>query len=131
MALAYMSNVEKRLGKDVVKVMLDSALSGEISDDKMKNIALELGNLSGRPNVVFGNHVQKMGRNNDITSGTALREILCDWWNDHLYDISQVEAINNLIQIFQMDNIGLRPLAKNLKEINRPQVTHILGNRTL
>ena len=73
----------------------------------MRMIALELGTHgeSGRPNSIFGNHVRKMERDKNISSATALREILCDWWSDHLYDISHEEAINRLIQISQMDSI--------------------------
>ena len=43
--------------------------------------SLELGRLgvSERTNVVLGNHVWKMEKNNRITRHTALREILCDW----------------------------------------------------
>ena len=131
MTMAYMSEVEKKLGKEVVNTMQNSALSGEISEDKMGMIALELGKHeeSERPNTIFGNHNQK-ARNKNIKSDTALREILCDWWSDQLYDISHEEAIDKLIQVFKEDSIGLRPLAKKLKEIERPKVTHILENKT-
>ena len=112
--------------------MQDSALNGEISDDKMGMIALELGKHeeSGRPNTIFGNHKRKMERDKNIIQHIVLREILCDWWSDQLYDISHEEAINRLIQVFEEDSIGLRPLAKKLKEIERRQVTHISGNKT-
>ena len=64
MALAHpnMTEVEGKLGKEVVKLMLDSARSGNISDSQLASIADKLGrNLDG-PNVIIGNHKRIMAR---------------------------------------------------------------------
>ena len=114
----YMPEVERKLGKDVVKLMLDSARNGDISDTQLASIADKLGRDLDGPNIILGNHKRRMQRDRDAESDTLLKCILSDWWKttDNLYDLSPEEALSKLVKVCQDPDVALRPLAKQLGE---------------
>ena len=121
-----MPEVEGKLGKETVKLMLDSARDGDISDSQMSSIAEKLGRNIDGPNIIFGNHRRQMERDRFATSDTLLKCILSDWWGVKLYDMSTGEALSKMVQVCQDPDIALRPLAKQLSEAtareHRPQL---------
>ena len=117
----YMPEVEGKLGKDVVKLMLDSARNGDISDTQLASIADKLGRDLGGPNAIFGNHNRRMERDRFAASDTLLKCTLSDWWGAELYDLSPEGALSKLVQICQDPDIALRPLAKQLQSMSAEQ----------
>ena len=117
MALAHpnMTEVEGKLGKEVVKLVLDSARNGDISDSQMGSIAQKLGRDLDGPNQVFGNHIRRMERDRFAASDTLLKCILSDWWGEELYELSSEEALSKLVQTCQDPEVALRPLANQLQ----------------
>ena len=114
---SYMSEVEGKLGKEVVKLMLDSARSGDISDPQLASIAEKLGRDLDGPNVIIGNHMRQMEHDRFAASDTLLKCILSDWWNTELYDLSPEAALSKLVQTCQDPDVALRPLAKKLQSM--------------
>ena len=116
MSMAYFHDVEERLGKQTVKLLLDSARNGDISDDQMDCIAELLGRQPGGPNEVFGKHRQRMERDRDKDKHVMLKNILCDWWQFGLFELSSEKAFEKIVKVCQDSNVSLLPLAKALKK---------------
>ena len=112
----YMPEVEGKLGKDVVKLMLDSARNGDISDSQLVSIADKLGRDLDGPNVIFGNHDCRMERPPLAARDTLLKFILSDWWGAELYNLSSEVALSKLVKVCEDPDVALRPLAKQLGE---------------
>ena len=55
----YTRDIEDKLGKEVVKVILDSARNGDISDSTLLSIARKLGEDLGGPNLVSRIHTKE------------------------------------------------------------------------
>ena len=121
--MAHFRQVEERLGKGAVKLLLDSARNGDISDDQMDCIAdlLGRGRQPGEPNNVFGRHRQRMERDRDKDKHTMLKYILCDWWQFHLFELTSEKALKKIVKVCQDSNVSLLPLAKALKETRQAQ----------
>ena len=121
---SYMSEVEGKLGKEVVKLMLDSARSGDISDPQLASIAEKLGRDLDGPNVILGNHMRQMEQDRFAASDTLLKCILSDWWGSgELYDLSPEVALSKLVQTCQDPNVALRPLAKKFQSLSAGEVS--------
>ena len=121
MSMAHFHQVEGRLGKGAVKLLLDSARNGDISDDQMDCIADLLGRQPGEPNNVFGGHKQRMERDRDKDKHVMLKYILCDWWQFGLYELTHDEARQKVVKVCQDSNVSLLPLAKALKGTRQAQ----------
>ena len=119
--MANFHEVEKRLGKRAVKLLLDSARNGDITDDQMDCIADLLGRKPGQPNVVFGMHSQRMERDRDKDRDVMLKYILCDWWLFDLFELTNEKALEKLVKVCQDSNVRLLPLAKALKDMRDAQ----------
>ena len=123
MSMTYFHEVEERLGKQAVKLLLDSARNGDISDDQMDSIADLLGRQPdpSEPNVVFGRHSQRMERDRDKDRHVMLKYILCDWWLFDLFELTNEKALEKIVRVCQDSNVYLLPLAKALKDIRDAQ----------
>ena len=80
--MSYIQEVKKILGEKNVEQILFSAKNGDISDQKVADMAQKLGVLSSneeRPNFIFGNHRQRMGRERYRGIEAEVRDVLCDW----------------------------------------------------
>ena len=123
MSMANFHKVEEKLGKQAVKLLLDSARNGDISDDHMNCIADLLGRQPdpSEPNDVFGRHRQRMERDRDKDRHVMLKYILCDWWLFDLFELTNEKALEKLVNVCQDSNVALRPLAKALKDIRDAQ----------
>ena len=116
---SYMPDVEGKLGKEVVKLMLASARNGDISDAHLASIADKLGRDLNGPNTIIGNHSRRMERERFAASDTLLKCILSDWWGrGELYDLHPEAALSKIVQICQDPDIALRPLAKQLQKLS-------------
>ena len=93
----YDREVKEKLGKEVVKMILDAVESAEITKQKMGDTAQGLG-----PKV-RGSH----SRQNESDSA-EMRKILSDWYQDKLYDMSGVA-------LFKSEDNCLKPLALRLR----------------
>ena len=113
---SYMSDVETKFGKETVKLILDSARSGCITDSKMCSIAEKLGRDLVGPNIIFGNHSTRIERDRFAARDTLLKCILSDWWGAELYDLSPEEALSKMVRVCQDPDVDLRPLTKQLAE---------------
>ena len=114
-----MPEVEEKLGNEVVKLMLDSARNGDISDSQLASIADKLGRDLDGANIIIGNHSRRMERERFAASDTLLKCILSDWWGSgELYDLPPEAALSKLVQICQDPDIALRPLAKQIQSLS-------------
>ena len=126
---SYMPEVEGKLGKEVVKLMLDSAGSGDISDSQLASIADKLGRDLDGPNIILGNHKRRMERDRYAESDTLLKCILSDWWAAKLYDMSPEEALAKMVEVCRDPDVALRPLAKQVEEAaGREQSSQVFGD---
>ena len=132
MSMAHFHKVEGRLGKRAVKLLLDSARNGDITDDQMDCIADLLGRQPGEPNAVFGRHKQRMERDRDKDKHVMLKNILCDWWQFGLFELTNEKALEKIVKVCQDSNVALLPLAKALKGTrdmqSQNQLLHVQNN---
>ena len=121
--MANFHKVEEKLGKQAVKLLLDSAINGDISDNQMDSIADLLGRQPdpSEPNDVFGRHRQRMERDRDKDRHVMLKYILCDWWQYELFELSNEKALQKIVNVCQDSNVALRPLAMALMDIRDAQ----------
>ena len=121
MSMAHFREVEGRLGKQAVNLLLDFARNGDIRDHQMDSIADLLGRQPGEPNAVFGRHRKRMERDRDKTWPVMLMYILCDWWEYELFELTNEKALEKIVNVCKDSNVALRPLAKALQDIRDAQ----------
>ena len=112
-------DVENLLGKDFVSKILDHASEG-MEENDLKQIARQLGEMSDGPNIVLGNHKRRMNIKN-VHHRVEMKDILSDFWNDKLYDMTREEGRGALIAVFKSPDLvgdGNKDLAKRLQELN-------------
>lgn len=109
----YDDNVEDKLGKGAVNLILSDAESGKITDQQMADIAKGLG-----PPAIFGNH-QRREMKEKKTGRDEMREILSDWCqhSDSFGAMSGNDALSHLISIFNGKAVSLKPLASSLEQL--------------
>ena len=111
----YNKCVKKRLGEKFFEKIHDHAAT--ISGDDLEEVARQLGEIpGGGPNRVFGHYKRRMERNMKISNQVLLREMLGDWWNEELYDMSTEAGRNKLINIFKSDTITGRDIVAKLEK---------------
>jgi len=111
--MAYEEKVKKKLGTAVRDSIIDSVHNGTIDSAKMKDIAYKLHERVG------GNHMIRTISGGKPCDSVEMRAILCDWWAEDLCrkELSREEAVQKLVNIFEHNDLGLRPLADQLKNI--------------
>ena len=111
-------DVEERLGEEFVSKILDHADEGHFEDSDLLYIARKLGETSGGPNKMIGNHKRRM--KDKPNHRVELRSILSDFWNVKLYDLERGDGRDVLIQIFKSPDLtgdGHQDLAKKLEHL--------------
>ena len=108
--------VEKHLGSESLKLIVDYCTGGKMSDDAMAEFAERLGRHESRPNVIYGNHRTRMSSNSQRNRGCEIESILRDWWTQKLHLIPRSAALEKLVQILDKTD-GCRPLASELRKI--------------
>ena len=116
----YDEEVKNRITQTVWNRIIEEARRGRIDSSKMGDIAAL---LKGGDSVIRGNHYRR-GRQSD---GDEMREILSDWWNEELHELSQSEAIAKLSRIFSDRLVQLNALAKDIRKVNSEclQANHV------
>ena len=113
--MAYLKDVKRKLGEEVVKEMTESCDAETFPSEKLSSFAQHLCENS----VVYGNHER---RKKD--GGVELKAILCDWYNEELYKMTTGAALERLVVVLEHSDVNVKPLAakiKNMKEKERDQ----------
>ena len=125
-SLPVRRQARSRLGDDVWKMVMDNVSSANISQQRMKAIANQLGD------GVSGGHKRRMEQEQ---SGRAeMTRIFEDWWEvGSLSSLSSEDAVKKLVEVFGDSEISLFPLAKELMEgssIGTPDICHFVEKLT-
>ena len=99
---------QSALGVEVVKMILDAVETAEITKQKMEDIAQGLGPKVG------GGHTHR-NANTCACDSAEMRHIFSDWYKLDLCDISGDEGVQKLVELFDSEDISLKPLAVRLK----------------
>ena len=113
--MAYLKDVKRKLGEEVVKEMTESCDAETFPSEKLSSFAQHLCENS----VVYGNHER---RKKD--GAVELKAILCDWYNEELYKMTTGAALERLVVVLEHSDVNVKPLAakiKNMKEKERDQ----------
>ena len=105
---AYDRDVEKKLGKETWKLLIQYVNSGRISSQQSSDIA------RGLSEKIFGAHENRMkdsGWNN-----IELRHILANWYEEKMFDMTREEALSTLANIFEDTTLGLNCLASEIRK---------------
>ena len=105
----YEKEARKKLGGRVFRLLCDAAHEDKIDDQKLKDISYR---LHGR---VGGNH-QKRGRG---SSESEVRAVISDWYREEMFDMTRETALNKLVEIFEDPSVNLKPLAKDINDLQR------------
>ena len=113
----YRREVEDLLGKECLTKLLNYVIGGKMSDDQMKDFVKHLGELSQiDPNVLFGNHTRRMGRDKTGTRShdTELLQVMSDWWCAGLCNMSSDKAMDILVRALSEPEVDGKLLANEL-----------------
>ena len=110
--MSYRREVENLLGKDCLTKLLNFVRGGKMTDDQMKNFVEHLGEISEiDPNVLFGNHVRRMSRDKERRQDTELLQVMYDWWENRLCEMTRDRAMDILVKALSHPNVNCRNLA--------------------
>ena len=113
--MSYRREVESLLGKECITKLLNHVRGGKMSDDQMKCFVEQLGELSEiDPNVLFGNHIRRMNRERDRRHDIELLQVMSDWWESKLCEMTQDEATNILVRALSQPEVNCKYLANQL-----------------
>ena len=97
-----------------------------MSDDQMKYFVLHLWELSKTdpeaPNILYGNHRRRMSRDRDRGQDTELLQVMSDWWENSLFEMTQEAAITALVKALSHPDVYCKPLASTLSTIQNQVV---------
>ena len=105
--MAYLEDVKRKLGEGVVKEMTESCDAETFPSEKLSSFALRLCENS----VVYGNHER---RKKD--GAVELKAILCDWWNEELFEMTTDAALERLVNVLEHPDVNVKPLAAKIKK---------------
>ena len=105
----YEKEAKKKLGGRVFRLLCDAASEDKIDDQKLKDISYQLHGTVG------GNH-QKRGRG---SSESELRAVISDWYQVEMYNMTSKTALDKLVEIFEDPSVNLKPLAKDINDLQR------------
>ena len=105
------SKAEDKIGKKVMRSILDEVETDSINAQKMKDIAKSLHQSIG------GAHSKRMNKTGTLSDDAEMRNIFSDWWEMELFNVAMTrqEAITKLVEIFESSDVNLRPLAATLR----------------
>ena len=102
------NDVKAILRENAWKIVMDAASSGEITPQKMDDLARNLG-----PPKIGGDH-DRRGKKSDAPE---LRQILSDWYSETALNFDHEAAVTCLIGIFENEPVSIKPLAKKLRDL--------------
>ena len=116
--MSYCWEVENLLRSNCMRQLLDHVRGGKMSDDRMKDFVRHLGELSKTdpetPNILYGNHIRRMSRERDRRQDTELLQVMSDWWEIGLYEMTQEAAITALVKALSHPDVYCNPLASQI-----------------
>ena len=113
--MSYRREVENLLGKECMTKLLNHVRGGKMSDDQMRDFVEQLGELSEiDPNVLFGNHIRRMTRERDRRQDTELLQVMYDWWESKLCEMTQEQALDILVRALSQPEVNSKYLANQL-----------------
>ena len=92
------------VGKDIWNHILDAVRDGTVNRQNMSDIA---GLLNSK---VGGSHLRRKE-----CDEAEMREILGEYYNEEMFEMSTHEAVTKLIEVMNSDSVRLFPLAKKLE----------------
>ena len=105
----YEKEAGKKLGGRVFRLLCDAASEDKIDDQKLKDISYRLHGTVG------GNH-RKRGRG---SSESEFRAVISDWYQVEMFNMTRKTALNTLVEIFEDPSVNLKPLAKDINDLQR------------
>ena len=119
--MSYRREVENLLGKECITKLLNYVRGGHMSDDQIMEFVLQLGELSETdseaPNVLLGDHKRRMERFKDRAQDTELLQVMYDWWENRLYEMTRDRAMDILIKALSLPNVKCKHLAKEISPL--------------
>ena len=113
--MSYHRKVENLLGKECITKLVNHVRGGRMSADQLKCFVQHLGELSNiDPNVLYGNHRRRMNQGKDRPYVIELLEILSDWYNVSLCEMTQDQAICILVRALSQPEVSAHELAVRL-----------------
>ena len=117
--MSYRREVERLLGKECMTKLLNYVRGGKMSDDQMRDFVEQLGELSEiDPNVLFGNHIRRMNRERDRRQDTELLQVMYDWWESKLCEMTQEQALDILVRALSQPEVNCKHLANQLSPVS-------------
>ena len=105
----YEKEARKKLGGQVFRLLCDAAIEDKIDDQKLEDISYRLHGTVG------GNH-RKRGRG---SSESEFRAVISDWYQVEMFDMTRETALNKLVKILEDPSVNLKPLAKDINDLQR------------
>ena len=108
---SYLDNVRRVLGEEVMKVMTESSDEEAFPSEKLPYFALHL----CEKKLVFGEHSRRK-QCGDKQGAVELKAILCDWWNEELFEMTTDAALERLVNVLEHPDVNVKPLAAKIKK---------------
>ena len=110
----YDKDVNKKLGKQVLALLIRNVNEGKINSQQSDDIARLLAeNLPG--SVIYGSHINRVKI--DGWNQAEFRQILANWYCEEMFDLDREAALEKLVNIFGDTTVCLHPLAKEVREL--------------
>ena len=124
--MSYRREVENLLGKECLTSLLNHVRGGKMSDQQLKDFVLHLGELTKTdpkaPNILYGKHTLRMSRDRGRGQDTELLQVMCDWWENSLFEMTQDAGIKALIKALSHPDVHCNALASELSTIQNQVV---------
>ena len=102
--------VKERLGNDVWNILIEETQKGSITSQHMKDISRAFGSKVG------GNHARRTNDQKVNCDDHELREILSDWWDLELFDLSMEKALKRIFDILKSSEVMPMTFWRNLSD---------------
>ena len=117
-------NLDKIFGSDNIDLLRGHVQGGNVTKEDITEFAELLGN-NNEPNRILGNHKRRMEQKNEGRYDVEVMEILNDWWNEELFDLSTDDAYQKLFDVFSTLR-GFKAFSKQFQETRVKRVV-LLG----
>ena len=133
--MSYRREVENLLGKECMSALLNHVRGGKLSDYQLSEFVLHLGELSKTdpeaPNIMHGNHTRRMNRERYRGQDTELHQVMDDWWETSMFEMTQEAAIKALVEALTHPDVSCNALASRLSTIQNQVVLINIDTHTL
>ena len=124
--MSFRKEVENLLGRECIDKLFNYVRGGMMSADQLKCFVQHIGELSNMdPNRLYGNHIRRMSQIYNRQYDIELLEVLCDWYNCSLCEMTRDQAIDIMVRALSQPEVNRLPLAIQLSEL-KSEVLNIL-----